>query len=184
MSSDSERYVIVPGESELRYEVNEVLLREGNRLATAIGVTSLVSGEVLIDRRVPANSRIGPIEADISAFQSDAARRDNAIRERWLESATYPMVRFEPTDVTGAPATFSDGQDVSLTVTGNATVRDTTKPLTFEVSGTIQGDELRASGSATARMTDFNFPPPDILGVLKVDDEFRIVFDILARREG
>ena len=47
-TSTAQRYVIVPTESEVRYEVAETFLRD-NRLATAIGVTQEIEGTITVD---------------------------------------------------------------------------------------------------------------------------------------
>ncbi len=175
------RYVIVPSESEVLYRVDEVLFREGNKLNVAVGRTREVQGEVVIDRATPRNSRIGTITVNISTFKSDRARRDQAIRERWLESARFPKAEFRPEKIEGLPATYSDGQQLKLKVTGDLKVRDVTRPTTFDLTVVLRGTTLTGAATATIKMTDFGFDPPSILGVLRTEDEARLELQFVAR---
>ncbi|NJN68140.1 MAG: YceI family protein [Chloroflexaceae bacterium] len=174
-------YTIVPEESQVSYTVDEVFLREGTRLATAIGITQQIEGQVFYDPENPQNSTVGEITIDISAFKSDSERRDTAIRDRWLESATYPLATFVPTSVEDLPESYTEGETVSFSIVGNLTVRDITSPVTFETTTTIEGDTLTGTSTANVLMTDFGFDPPDIAGVLKAENDVLITFDFVAR---
>jgi polyisoprenoid-binding protein YceI len=102
----AQRFTIVPAESQAIYRVEETLFREGNRLKVAVGTTNVVRGHVTVDRTNPRNSRLGTIVVNISTFGTDSARRDRAIRERWLESARYPNAEFRPVAFSGLPARY------------------------------------------------------------------------------
>lgn len=176
-----QRFVIVPGESSVTYRVNETFINEGNRLNTAVGVTTAVNGEIFVDRQRPANSRIGTISIDISRFTSDSARRDNAIRTRWLESARFPIAEFAPASITGLPAAYQDGREVRVQISGNLKIRDVARPVTFESTVKLDGNTLTVTGGTTIRMTDFGFDPPSILGILRAENEARLEFAFIAR---
>lgn len=182
-TTTTQTFAIVPEESKVSYTVNEVFLREGVVNATAIGVTQIISGAVSFDRSNPQNSQVGPITIDISAFKSDRDRRDSAIRERWLESARYPLATFVPTEISGLPTTYTDGQEITLQITGDMTVRDITKPVTFETVGSINGNEMRGTATTSILMTDFGFNPPDILNVLRAENDVLLTFDFVARTQ-
>lgn len=172
---------IVPEESEVVYEVGETFLNENNRYAIAVGRTQQVNGEVRLDRANPRNSSVGTITVDISTFTSDNQRRDNAIRDRWLESARYPLATFTPTTIEGLPETYTDGEELTLTIAGDLTVRDVTRPTTFTVTGKIEGDRMQGVAEAQIKMTDFGFQPPSIAGVLRAEDDVKIRFRFVAR---
>lgn len=181
-AAQAERFVIVPEESRVVYNVGETFINQGNRYVVAVGVTQGVSGEILLDRANPQNSSLGVIMIDISQFSSDSDRRDNAIRERWLESASFPMAEFTVTSIEGLPAQYSDGQEVTLQITGDLKVRDGVRPTTFETVGKIEGDTMSGKATAQVKMTDFGFEPPSILGILNAEDDVLIEFDFVARR--
>ena len=178
-----ERFVIEPSQSRALYRVGEVFLRF-NRPNVAVGVTQAIRGEIFIDRNRLANSRLGVIQVDISQLTSDEPRRDQAIRERWLESARFPIAQFRPSEVEGLPETYREGLQVPVRLHGNLKIRDAERPVTFEGAFVLEGDVLRGTARTTIRMTDFGFDPPSILGLLRVQDEAEIQVDILARRAG
>jgi len=177
-----QRYTIVPSESQVIYRVGETLFREGNRYNVAVGVTNAVKGEILVDRTNPRNSRIGTITVDISTFRTDNPRRDNAIRERWLESARFPIAEFRPTSIQGLPNAYTEGREVTLQVTGDLKIRDVTRPTTFSVTVKLEGERLTGTATGMVRMTDFGFDPPSILGILRAENEVEIEFRFVARR--
>ncbi|MBE9473287.1 MAG: YceI family protein [Chloroflexi bacterium] len=177
-----EVFVIVPGESEVSYEVGEVFLNQDNAFNLAIGVTSEVNGEILVDRDNLQNSTIGPIRIDVSQFTSDSQRRDNAIRERFLESAIFPIVEFTPREIQGLPESYQEGQQITFLVSGDLTVRDVTKPVTFEVSFVGEGDTMTGEATTTILMSDFGFGPISIGGILNTEDEVKVNFAFVARQ--
>lgn len=176
-----ERFVISPEESAVTYRVPETFL-EGNQFNIAVGVTHGVQGEVLLDRAAPRNTRIGAITVDISAFQSDKARRDQAIRDNWLESSKYPTAVFTPTSISGLPQTYTEGQDIPLRIAGDLKIRTVTRPATFIGSVRLVKDTLTGAADTTIRMTDFGFDPPSILGILRAQNKADLHLAFTARR--
>jgi polyisoprenoid-binding protein YceI len=174
-----ERFVIVPANSTVTYRVGETFVT-GNRYNLAVGTTHDVQGEAYVDRVHPANSRIGPVTVNISTFQSDKRRRDQAIRDHWLESAKYPTAVFTPTGIRGLPATYRDGQDVAVEIPGTLRVRDVAKPVTFAGTVKLSGNTLTGKLQTTIQMTDFGFDPPSILGVLKAENKAQLELDFTA----
>ena len=173
-------FSIVPGESRVTYEVGETFL-DGNRFAVAIGSTGGVEGEIAVDPDdIPATS-IGTISVDISQFTSDNNRRDNALRDRFLESATFPVATFVPTQINGLPESYTEGESVSFQVTGDLTVRETTRPVTFDVTVSGTSQELSGEAGTTILMSDFGVGPISIAGILNTEDEVKLTFTFVAR---
>ncbi len=67
-----ERFVISSQESTATYRVPETFF-EGNQFTTAVGTTHAVSGEIMVDRADPRNSKIGTITVDINTLASQDA---------------------------------------------------------------------------------------------------------------
>lgn len=173
-------YKIVPGQSKASYAVNEVFINRGNLLATAIGVSTVVNGEITLDPADPSKSKVGEITIDVSAFASDSGQRDNYIRRNSLESTKFPLARFKPTAITGLPASYKDGDELKFKMTGDMTVREATAPVTFDVTAKLAGGKLTGTATADVKMTDFKFNPPDIAGVLKADNEVKLKLEFVA----
>lgn len=174
-------FKIVPGESTLQYEVGETFLSENNRFAVAVGVTPQVDGDITLDRAAPQNSKIGTITADISQFKSDSGRRDNAIRGRFIETMRYPTVTFVPNQIEGLPETYQDGQEIPLKISGDLTIREVTKPVTFDAVVRLEGDQLSGQAITTILMSDFEFGPISIGGMLNTEDQAKVTLTFVAR---
>lgn len=174
-------YKIIPGESKVTYEVGETFLNQNNRFNLAIGVTTAVNGEVYADLANPPASTLGEISIDISQFTSDSDRRDNAIRRDWLESTRYPLAVFKPTSIESLPSSYEEGQESTFRVTGDLTVKETTLPVTFDVTAALQGDSLTGKATTTILLSQFGVGPISILGVLKTEDEAKITLEFVAR---
>lgn len=177
-------YQIIPGESQVTYEVGEVFINQNNRFNTAQGITPQITGEVEVDFENPQASRVGPIEVDISQFASDSSRRDNAIRERFLESAKFPIATFKPTSIDGLPESYQVGEPLSFQVSGDLTVREVTRPVTFDVTAVAQRDSIEGDATTTLLMSDFGFGPISIAGILNTEDEVKLAFKFVARPGG
>jgi polyisoprenoid-binding protein YceI len=94
-----------------------------------------------------------------------------------LDVKRYPSITFESTAVSGrGPAATLD-----LQITGNLTIRGTTKPVRAATTAKIDGDSLTATGRFVIKQTDFGIKPISVGGVVKVKDELSIAFTIVAR---
>ena len=171
-------YRIDAAQSEARYEVAETFF-QGNRLNLAIGRTKGIAGDVLVDFANPANSQIGTIVIDVSQLTSDEGRRDNYIRNNALQSSQYPQATFKPTKIEGIPASVKPGDTLTLKVTGDLTVKETTKPVTFDVTLTAGQDKLTGSAVTEILLSDFGAGPIQ-LAMLQTEDKAKLAFDFVA----
>jgi len=166
-------------QSEVRYEVGETLFNRNNRFATAIGRTKAIAGDVLIDFAQPSNSQLGQIVIDVSQFTSDESRRDNFIRRNWLESSRYPYATFVTRAIEGPTAQVVVGDEVSFTIHGDLTVKETTRPVTWIVTLTLEEGRLVGSASTEILMSDFGVGPIQI-PTLATEDLVKLFFDFVA----
>lgn len=174
-------YQIVASESKVSYEVGETFINQDNRFNLAVGVTSLIEGEIVIDRSNPQDSTIGPITVDISQFASDSSRRDNYIRNNGLESSRFPLAVFTPTLIEGLPADGVEGQSYEFKVTGDLKVKEVVRSVTFTVAVSLTGDELTGSAETTILMSDFGVGPISLAGILNTEDKVLLKFNFVAR---
>ncbi|MGB9801280.1 MAG: YceI family protein, partial [Thermanaerothrix sp.] len=174
-------FKIVPGESQASYEVGETFFNQNNRFNLAVGVTTAVAGQIEANLADPPASRIGTITIDVSQLKSDSTRRDNYLRNNALESARYPIVTFVPTAIEGLPTTYAEGQDYTFRVRGDLTVREITRPVTFDVTARLEGQTLRGTATTTIRMSDFDVGPIDLVGILRTEDEVKLTLKFVAR---
>ncbi len=182
-NSASQRvFAIVPEQSQAQYAVEEEFFGQAIPFVTAVGKTNAIDGSVTLDFADGgvsiANSTF---TVDLSTLQSDSGRRDRAIRERWLESSKYPQATFVATSVEKLPPDADFGKDVAFQVAGEMTIRDTTQPLTWDMTAKLDGETLTGSASTFLYMNDFGFDAPDIAGILKVTDGVTVTVQFTAQ---
>jgi polyisoprenoid-binding protein YceI len=173
-------FTIVPEQSEASYEVQEQFLNR-DLPNQAIGKTNAVQGEFQISLDGKPSGKVTNITVDLSKLASDESRRDNRIRQQWLESSKYPNAVFTSTEAQGLPESYTEGQDVNFKLTGDMTIRDVTKPVTFDVTGKLQGDTITGSATTQILMADFGIDPPSIAGMLTVKDGVTIKLNFTAK---
>jgi polyisoprenoid-binding protein YceI len=175
-------YRIDPAHSEARYTVDETFF-DARGLVTVVGTTNAVAGDISIDRTNPAASRIGEIVVDISQLRTDERSRDNAIRREWLQSARFPLATLKNATLSGLPASWTEGQSFMFQITGDMTVRQATKQVTWDAQAQLDGDTLQGMATTQVKMTDFGFDPPSLSG-LRVEDDVKVELEFVATAVG
>jgi polyisoprenoid-binding protein YceI len=179
-ASGARTFTIVSEQSEASYEVQEQFLSR-DLPNQAIGKTNAVAGEFQFSLDGKPSGKVTKITVDLSKLTSDESRRDNRIRTQWLESNKYPNAIFTSTDAQGLPESYTEGQDVSFKLTGDMTIRDVTKPVTFDVTGKLVGDTITGSATTQILMKDFGIDPPNIAGMLTVKDGVTVKLNFTAK---
>jgi polyisoprenoid-binding protein YceI len=175
-------YQIISRLSQASYAVDEVFLRENNRLFTAVGVTPGVAGEIIFNRDRPAESRIAEIVVDVQQFTSDSERRDRAIRRGYLESDRYPHATLVNARLEGLPATIDEGTPFRYSLVGDLTVHGVTRQTSWEGEATVAGDTLKGVARAQVKMSDFGIEVPRLLA-LRTEDDVKLEIRYVAVRQ-
>lgn len=148
--------------------------------STVEGSTSLVAGEIAVNRDDIRRSRIGTIVVNIEALESDSALRDKRIRHDFLESTEFPYVEFDPTDITGLASAADEGVEHEISVDGDLTVKETTQPTTFTGTVRLEADRLIATMEADILMSSFDVGPIAVPGLVSTSDEVSLRLDLVA----
>ena len=106
-----------------------------------------------------------------AAAAGDLAKVTDAITFSAIENATAATYT----------ATYTEGQPISFTMTGDLTVKETTKPVTFEVTATLQAGVLTGTATTTILLSDFAVGPIEIAGMLGTEDEAKLTLAFVAR---
>ncbi len=177
-SGDAIRFVVDPAQSEARFIINEELMGSPK---TVVGVNDGVSGEVSVNPADPASVQIGPVVIEAGGFVTDSDRRNGAINRFILQSGNYPSITFTPTDMEGMPASVGVGDNLTLQVTGDLTIREITRPETFAVTvQVVSTTELRVSGTAQVLRENYELTIPSVASVANVTNEVQLEFDLVA----
>ncbi len=163
-----------------RYRVEEVLASTGFKIA--IGETADVAGTVVFaaDGSVVADESRIAVQA--ATLRTDSNRRDGYVRNRTLETDNWPEVVFVPRSFDGLPVPISDANGpAEFTITGDLTVRDQTREVTWDAAAEFAGDGT-VTGSASVEFTfdDFGMDKPRVAIVVSVEDTIRLELDFVG----
>ncbi len=173
-------YRIVPESgSRASYHIQE---RLGGLSRTTVGTTGVMAGEIAVNLTDLAASRVGEIVVNVEMFQSDSVLRDKRIRHDYLQSSHWPFVRFRPTSIEGLDADFVDGTSYDIAVTGELTVKETTRIETFAGTVVVTPDAVTAVLSATVLTSDYDVGPINIARLVHTSDEVVLTFEMVADR--
>jgi polyisoprenoid-binding protein YceI len=175
-------FQVVAEQSEASYQVQEEFFNRPVNIFNPVGRTNAIEGEFHLDLsgnqvRLLDNQFI----VDLRTLASDDSRRDQRIRSNWLESDTYPWAEFKATAVEGFPENAAEGQDIPFKVVGDMTIREITKPVTFDTVARLDGDTFTGTATTYLLMRDYGFEPPSILGMLQVTDGVTVTVKFTAQ---
>jgi len=169
---------LVQAESEARFIVGEVL---NGRPNTVIGITNQVAGQIVIDPGNPANVQMGVIQVNARTLETDSSSRNRAIQNLILDTGNFEFITFTPTGFVGLPTKAQIGDTFSFQILGDLTIRDVTRPVTFDVTVTIESD-TRMSGLATTSIqrADFSLVIPRVPQVASVEEVVQLELEFVA----
>ena len=184
-------FVIVPAESRASYLVDEeffggALAKLGipAGLVDVVGSTQEIEGQLqlnLDDLSAALGENVFTVS--VNTFTTDQNDRDQWIRRDGPRFNDFPVATFVATAIEGAPAAYTEGEEVSFQLSGDLTVRDIVRPTTFDVTASLNGNTLTGVATARMLMSDFGIDPPNFANTLTVADEFGIEVQITAREE-
>jgi polyisoprenoid-binding protein YceI len=120
---------------------------------------------------------------DLTTLSSDERDRDNFVKRDTLQANQFPTAEFVPTKATGLTLPLPASGTFTFTLTGNLTIKGTTKEVTFDVTAKRDGSDLTATATANPswKFGDFGMRAPSVpFRVLSVTDEIRAVIDLVA----
>jgi polyisoprenoid-binding protein YceI len=127
------------------------------------------------------------VKADALSIENDVSDKDRremqrAMDQDVLEAAKFPEITYECSRVSGNIT--GEGQ-FAFTLDGELTLHGVTRSEAISGRAFLTGDVLRASGEFLLRQTDYRIKPVSAVGGgLKLKDELKISFDVVARKQG
>ena len=166
------------GSSFVGYRVTEQLtfLSSPNE---AVGRSTAVTGSMEVAGDTVEAVRI---EADLTQLTSDEDRRDNAIRQRGLESEQYPTATLELAEPIQLDSTPVQGQEVRGEGTGRLTVHGVTRDVDLDLTGRWNGETIQVVGQLPVKMTDYQIEPPRFGPVVSIEDGLAVDFNLVFER--
>jgi polyisoprenoid-binding protein YceI len=111
----------------------------------------------------------------------DRSEMERQMREDVLETERYPEIVFESTSV--AAEKIFEGQ-YRAKIKGSLTLRAITRDCEINTQVIASSDTLRANGEFPLLQSNFNIKPVTAVGgTIKLKDELKCSFDIVAHKE-
>jgi polyisoprenoid-binding protein YceI len=146
------------------------------------------SGEADFDPANPEQASLHvQIRADSLEVTDDINNKDrreieSTMNQKVLESAKYPDIVFESSGVSAEQ--LGEGR-YRVKMNGNLSLRGVTRKVPLMAQMSLSGDTLRGYGEFSILQTDFDIPLVNVAGgMLKLKDELKFNFDIVAREQG
>jgi polyisoprenoid-binding protein YceI len=164
------RWVVRTGDdSFVGYRVRETFA--GLSVASdAVGRTHDVQGSLTVDGDTSLSA--ADVRAGLQALESDEDRRDNAIRNRGLETNRFPEATFTLTEPLPLPSPATPGEDVSVTAMGDLILHGVTRQVEVPVQARWDGSStIQVVGTLDIAFADYDIDPPNVGGFVSVEDE-------------
>jgi polyisoprenoid-binding protein YceI len=143
------------------------------------GKTNDVSGTIVADAAKPSAATID-LRINVDALDTGVSLRNKEMRERYLETAKWPVATFKSVSVAG-PQTVTANQPAEFSVAGDFTLHGVTKRLTIPVRVVLIGDgRLHATSSFNVHMPDFGIKVPHNV-LVTVNEDVPVRLDVMAR---
>ncbi len=196
-SSDSHAAAGAPAAAEVRYVFDPRISRFTVRAFASGMLSAFGRSPTIAIRDFTGEARFSPDKVESASLHltvkaaslgvtddvSDKDRREieREMRENVLETAKYPEIVYECSQVsTDNPG---NGQ-YSVKLRGSLTLHGMTHGLVVPARVAVTGDMLRAFGEFSLRQSDYAIKPVSAIGGgLKVKDEVKFSFDIVARKQ-
>jgi polyisoprenoid-binding protein YceI len=174
-------WTIDPAHSLIEFSAKHMMI------TTVKGRFRKVTGSIFTDEQHPDRSGV-EVEIAADSIDTGTADRDQHLRSPdFLDVGHFPTITFKSTRIEGAYAKPGD----SFRVTGDLTIRGTTRPVTLEATYDGRGKDPwggeRASFSATGKLDrrDFGLTWNQALetGGILVSNELRIAVEVQATKQ-
>jgi polyisoprenoid-binding protein YceI len=177
-SPDGSWQVSDDGSSYVGYRVKEQLafLDSPNE---AVGRSSAVTGTMEVAGDTVEDVRI---EADLTRLTSDETRRDNAIRQRGLESERYPTATLELAEPIKLAKVPVEGEEVRGQGKGRLTVHGVTREVGLDLRGRWSGSTIQVVGQLPVKMSDYQIEAPRFGPVVSIEDSAAVDFSLVFER--
>jgi polyisoprenoid-binding protein YceI len=145
------------------------------------------SGEAQVSTDLEHSSLVVTVEASALRVVSDMSDKDRieverVMHERVLQSEQYPEIVYKCSRVS---ASKTGEAQYWAALNGDLTLHGVTRGLTIPARVTVSEENLKASGNFSLRQSDYEIELVSVAGgTLKVKDELKFSFEIVAKRQG
>ncbi len=128
-----------------------------------------------------ATVQINGMEVLDEMKRDDQKKLEHEMYENVLDVSHYPTAVYESKEI--IVQKVADGR-LNARVNGELSFHGMTQPLTLQANVNVLGTMLRISGDFTLRQSDYGIKPVSFAaGALRLKDELKFTFDLVARKQ-
>jgi len=160
------------------FRINEELATLGAK--TVVGRSPAITGSIEI-----AGSTITDVDVTVDMTQliTDDSRRTGAIRNQAIETAAFPQASFTLTEPIELGTLPQDGESVSVSATGDLTIRGVTRSETIQLTAQFAGGVVVVFGElGPILLADYGIAQPSAAIVLSVEDNATMELQLFLTR--
>jgi polyisoprenoid-binding protein YceI len=171
-------FQISQSDSKAQFTIYEELMGNPNNV---VGVTSQVAGQIGVNLNDLSTAKVGEIQVDARTLTTDSNMRNRMIQNRILNTGNYEYVTFTPTQISGLSGSAKIGQSFQFQITGNLTIQNVTKPVTFDVTAqAVSNSQISGKATATIQRSDYSLQIPNVPQVANVGQQVTLEIDFVA----
>jgi len=145
------------------------------------------SGEAKFSGEAPEQSSLrivvqsASLELSDQVSEKDRREIERTMRNEVLETGRFPEIVFEASN----PSLSKGGETLYwANLTGKLTLHGQTQPQQITAQVSVTGDQLHASGEFGVRQSSFGIKPVSVAGgTMKIKDDVKVTFDLVARKK-
>jgi polyisoprenoid-binding protein YceI len=125
------------------------------------------------------------VTANLAALKSDKEFRDNALKNRGLETDKFPTAKFVADGPVTLPTAPTKGTTVNVDVPGKLTLHGVTKSVTAPIEARWDGKTIQiVVKSLNINMGDYSITPPTGGPIAEVDDHGDLELQLFFTQAG
>jgi polyisoprenoid-binding protein YceI len=137
--------------------------------------------ETLDQASLRLSVRPDSFEVTDDVSEKDRREMESTMKQEVLETSRFPEITFQSSKI--SPTQLGTNQ-FAVNIAGDLTLHGVKRPQTIICQVSVTGDTLRGSGEFSLRQTDYGLKLVSVAGgALKVKDEVKCSFDIVARKQ-
>lgn len=144
----------------------------------AVGRTGDVTGAFVIDGTTVTEA---DFEVTLTTITTNESRRDNRVQQA-LDTGQFPTATFVLTEPIDLGPDAASGADVSVTATGELTLKGVTNPVEVPLQARLVDGTVVVVGSVDIAFSDYGVEVPQAPVVVSVSDVGTIEVQLLLRR--
>ncbi len=143
-------------------------------------VSFTMTGLSVEGARMKINIQADSLQVADEITEKDKNEIHRKMSEEVLETDRFPEIVYECSRVSAS----GSGDRYWVALNGDLTLHGVTRPLPISARAVINGNSLRASGEFSVKQSEYGIAPVSAAaGAIRLKDEVKCTFDIVARKQ-